>query len=348
MKSKWQSLSTSDQIAALENVAHRHRISSLAVEKDWWVTSILQALSQTRVGKALLFKGGTSLSKGWNLIERFSEDIDLSIDRTFFLEELGCPFARCENNNQIKSLRKASRDFIHDELSKELNTRLTDMGITGFKLENVIMRETEQGLAAIDHDSDPTVIFVHYDTILQSAEQIDIDHKVKIEISCLSMSEPFEVKHITSLIGDILPEADETYCNIRTVTPTRTFIEKVLLLNEELQKNRPRSRRMSRHLYDIDRLYHSEYGLQAINDLDLFKAIVEHRRKFYHLGYVDYNLDYPENIHFCPEGEMLELFKNDYNRNMVSNFIYGEALPFETLMETLRKLQSVIRNMGGK
>ncbi len=345
MKSKWQSLSASEQAAALQSVATRHNISAFAVEKDWWVTSVLKALSLTSIGSSMLFKGGTSLSKGWNLIERFSEDIDLSIDRSFFLDGLGLSFARCENNNQIKSLRKASRDFIHTTLSEELSEQLSALGIVGFTIENLTTRETENGLVPIDHDSDPTVILVHYNTILQGQEHIDMDHRVKIEISCLSMSEPYEVKHLASLIAEIFPDADATNCNVRAVTPTRTFIEKVLLLNEELQKNRPRTRRMSRHLYDIEKLFHSEFGKLALKDADLFHAIVEHRRKFYHLGYVDYNLDYPQNIRFCPEGEVLELFRNDYNRNMVSNFIYGDAMPFESLMETLMKVQSAIRQM---
>ena len=84
--------------------------------------------------------------------------------------------------------------------------------------------------------------------------------------------------------------------DIRTVTPSRTFLEKAFLLNEEFQKDKPRSRRMSRHLYDLEKLMDTNYGKAALEDTALYQAIVEHRRKFYHLGYVNYDLDYPAAI----------------------------------------------------
>ena len=345
MNNRWQSLSASERIAAIQHVATAHSISIHAVEKDWWVTVILKALTKTDVGESLLFKGGTSLSKGWDLIQRFSEDIDLSINRDFFLQHQGHEFARCENNNQIKSLRKASRDYIHQTLSGQLKKSMLDMGVTGFEVKNLSTRETATGLVPIDHDSDPTVILVHYESILPSTNDVDIDHRVKLEFSCLSMSEPFENKCIKSLIATSFPDADNTECVMRTVTPARTFIEKILLLNEEMQKEHARARRMSRHLYDLEKLMNSEYGKQALTDIDLFHAIVEHRRKFYHLGYVDYDKDYPPHISFCPTGDVLAQYESDYNNNMVAHFIYGDALPFEELMIRLRHLQSAIRKM---
>lgn len=82
----WQQLNESERIAAIQTVATEKHIEDRAVEKDWWVTSVLNALFRTTCRDYLLFKGGTSISKGWPIIERFSEDIDLSLGRTFFLE----------------------------------------------------------------------------------------------------------------------------------------------------------------------------------------------------------------------------------------------------------------------
>lgn len=89
--SSWQNHSSDERIAMIQTVAQEHNIEDNAVEKDWWVTVVLKALFNTSCGKWLLFKGGTSLSKGWNLINRFSEDIDISIDRTFFEKILNLP-----------------------------------------------------------------------------------------------------------------------------------------------------------------------------------------------------------------------------------------------------------------
>ena len=220
------------------------------------------------------------MSKGWNLINRFSEDIDISIGRNFFENVLNLTFAKCENNNQVKKLRKASRDYIHGKLSAELSAELFKLGIKGYTIQN----ETIAGVPPrpIDHDSDPTVIFVNYQSILPSSMRL-IDTRVKIEISCLSMSEPHEYCEIHSLIFDKFPEEDdEMTASIKTVTPSRTFLEKALLLSEEFQKKEPRSLRMSRHLYDLDRLMDTEFAQKALNDGKLYKAIVEHRRRFYH------------------------------------------------------------------
>ena len=334
--SSWQNHSIDERISMIQSVAQDHNIEDNAIEKDWWVTVVLKALFNTSCGKWLLFKGGTSLSKGWNLINRFSEDIDISIGRNFFGDVLNLPFAKCENNNQVKKLRKASRDYIHGTLSAELDAELLKMGVKGY----TIMNETVTGEPPrpIDHDSDPTIIFVNYESILPSSMRL-IDARVKIEISCLSMSEPYEQCEIRSLVFDKFPEEDdEMAASINTVTPSRTFLEKALLLSEELQKEEPRSLRMSRHLYDLDRLMDTEFGQKALNDGKLYKAIVEHRRRFYHLGYVDYDKDYPAKIDFIPQNKVMNAYRLDYETNMVDGYIYGEAKPFKELMKRMEKL----------
>ena len=88
--SSWQNHSIDERISMIQSVAQDHNIEDNAIEKDWWVTVVLKALFNTSCGKWLLFKGGTSLSKGWNLINRFSEDIDIAIDRFFLKKSLTC------------------------------------------------------------------------------------------------------------------------------------------------------------------------------------------------------------------------------------------------------------------
>ena len=127
----WQNLDMSERIAAAQATAANKNIEDRAVEKDWWVTAVLKALFSTSCSNYLLFKGGTSISKGWPIIERFSEDIDLSLGRQFFLDVMKLPYAAAGNNTQLKNLRKASRKYIHSTLSKELSERLSAMGIVG-------------------------------------------------------------------------------------------------------------------------------------------------------------------------------------------------------------------------
>lgn len=339
----WQNLPMAERTAAAQAVAVKLKINERAVEKDWWVTVVLKALVGIRCGKHLLFKGGTSISKGWPIIERFSEDIDLSIDRRFYLEQQGLHYAAAQNNTQLKNLRKSSRRYIHGVLSLELDESIRRLGVEGFKVENVTMTPTAEGMKPIDADCDPTVIMVSYNSIFPAYEG-DIIPKVKVEISCLSMSEPFEEREIRTLIHDSFADVDEELVTmVRTVKPSRTFLEKAFLLNEEFQKDKPRSRRMSRHLYDLERLMDTDYGREALVDAELYEDIVEHRRKFYHLGYVDYDKDYPEKIDFVPKGEVKEAFRRDYVENMVNGYIYGEAMDFGALMGRIEELQERFR-----
>ena len=289
----------------------------------------------------MFFKGGTSLSKGWDIINRFSEDIDIALYREFFVDVKGLDCAQCENNNQIKSLRKASRDYITGELRDELEQKLAEKRLD-VKVEPVTTIPTPEGEKPIDHDSDPTVINVYYKSIFKSNHSY-VKPVVKIEISCLSMKEPYEVRHIASLISKEFEDSDnETFSNIPTISPSRTFLEKAFLLNEEFQRNNPRTFRMSRHLYDLEKLMDTEYAKSALSDKKLYTEIIEHRKKFYHLGGVDYALNAPDKITFCPTGSILNLLRSDY-QNMKSSFIYGTPLDFDELMSRLATLQERFR-----
>lgn len=336
----WLNNTLVDRLAMLQQAEASHTgINQVAIEKDWWVTVALKALFQTDCCKALTFKGGTSLSKGFNIIERFSEDIDLAISRSFFSIEK-------TSKSQRERLRKTARAYIHDTLSTQLDSRLREMGITGYGIENVIQYQDNNGERKfIDSDKDPTVILLHYPSIVEDVISY-IPSRVKIEISCLSMDEPTEEREIHSIIGESFENEDtDTKCSIRTVTPTRTFLEKLFLLSEEFQKIKPRSVRMSRHLYDLEKLMDTIYGQEALHDRALYDAIVEHRRTYYALKYVNYDLHNPEKINFIiPKSEM-ESWRNDYAA-MRRFFIYGQSLEFDELMERMIDLRERVKSMS--
>lgn len=339
MRKLWISNSRVDRLAMLQQAEKKHaNISQIAIEKDWWVTATLKAIFQTECRDSLIFKGGTSLSKGFNLIERFSEDIDLAISHHFFGIDK-------TSKNQREKLRKISRTYIHEKLSPQLDSSLKEMGITGYTIENITKVQDKTGeWRPIDSDKDPTVIMLHYKSILDDAVSY-IPQRVKIEISCLSMDEPTEERHIQSLISESFEGEDtDASCMIRTVLPSRTFLEKIFLLAEEFQKEKPRNVRMSRHLYDIEKLMDTKYGVEALSDRTLFDAIVNHRRTYYAMKFVDYNLHNPATISLTiPEKEM-DAWKADYDY-MQHFFIYGESLDFEDLIKRVEELQKRISNL---
>jgi len=138
---------------------------------------------------------------------------------------------------------------------------------------------------------------------------------------------------------------DEDICSsINTVSPERTFLEKALLLNEEFQKAKPRTRRMSRHYYDLEKLMDTEFGKKALSDSDLYNHMIEHRQQFYNLHYMDYSKDRSENISIYPPKDLLDAFRTDY-ANMINTFIFKEAPSFDVLMRRISELEQRFHNM---
>lgn len=324
---RWTDHNDTERMVMLQQAADAEGLPEYAVEKDWWVTMVLKAMFQTSVAEWLEFKGGTSLSKGWRLIDRFSEDIDLALSYRFFTEKL-------ENNNQLKMLRKRCRRFVVGTLADELHEQMLALGLKEFE---VIPEVADEAGNMISTDADPTVIYVNYRSVA-NAHSWYMPSRVKVEVSCLSMDEPFEVKEFGTMISSVFPDDDEdAMVSIPTVLPSRTFLEKAFLLCEEFQKPQPRSLRMSRHLYDLERLMDTEFGKAALEDDELYGKIVEHRRKFYHVGYADYDKDYRERISFLPPESCIEAWRADYDE-LLMHFVYGNKLSFDELLERVNEL----------
>lgn len=346
--SKWIDFSIDERKAMIQGVAETWQIDEAAAEKDWWVTAVLYALFHTSVSEYLLFKGGTSLSKGWNIIKRFSEDIDLALHRDYFLNIKNLTCASCTSNTQIHKLREKGQDFLFGEFKNELEMKLAEMGLEVTVLTDNDITDENGAHRKVPHDKDPSVLYVQYPSLYDSQEAY-AKPTVKVEISVLSMSEPHEMKRISSLVEQKYRNEGEDVDSdlvqeIRTVSPARTFLEKAFLLCEEYQKNEPRTYRMTRHFYDLEKLMQTSYCDMALRDTVLYREIVEHRRKFYHVGYVDYEKELPATIQIVPHDDLRPAYEADY-KDMQDSFIYGNSLDFEELMNRMKDLQDRFRSI---
>lgn len=329
----WTKLTIEERLTILANVAEAKGIVDNAVEKDYWVSMVLRAIFSLPYSTAFVFKGGTSLSKGWALIERFSEDIDLAIDRQY----LG--FAKVESKSQRTKLRKESKKFIDTVFAVDIANKLNEFGL--FDHCKVIVPETPVS------DLDPVVLFIEYDSILQSKMQY-IPERVKIEISCRSLMEPSEKIEIRSMIEDAYPDEDfssSTFA-VPTVVPGRTFLEKVFLLHEEF--NRPNGcthiERITRHMYDIVKMMDKPFASEAMNNKTLYEDIVSHRSQFTAWSGLDYTKHLPQTINFVPPSHIEAVLQDDY-RQMQIGFIYAEAPSFNKIKQKLQDLQKRFRTV---
>lgn len=331
----WIDLTKEDKQILLEQLSSKIQLDSASIEKDWWVTMVLKALFSSEYAPHLSFKGGTSLSKCFRLISRFSEDVDIAINREF----LG--FSGELSKTQVSDrLRRASCSFVREVLTKELANQLIILGIPNDEFEvkvNVTSVTT----------TDPEIIEVHYKSVLSDVTYVK--NKVLVEVSGRSMSEPTLQIEVRSMIAENLPQApysDKSF-TLTAVSPKRTFLEKACLLHEEFaQTTRDvRSDRMSRHIYDLERLMDSELAKEALNDRELYDAVIEHRKKFIGLKGFDYSELLPQNISFVPPLNILDSWRSDYEA-MQTSMIYGDSLSFDELIIRIKELNERFRKLN--
>lgn len=327
----WTKLTKEERLTILTNIAENKGIVENAIEKDYWVSMALRAIFSLPYASAFVFKGGTSLSKGWALIERFSEDIDLAIDRHY----LG--FSDVTTKSQRTKLRKDSKKFIYGTFSNDITAKLKEFGLSECCI--VIAPETSVS------DLDPVVIFIEYDSVLQN-KILYIPERVKIEISCRSSMEPSEKIKMRSMIEEAYPDEEFSLPEIvvSTVVPGRTFLEKVFLLHEEF--TRPNGcthiERITRHMYDIVKMMDKPFAIEAMNNKTLYEDIISHRKQFTAWGRLDYTTHLPQTISFVPPTHIEAVLRNDY-RQMQAGFIYADAPSFDEIIEQMRELQNRFR-----
>ena len=333
MNTKWLKISKERRIEILNQASNSIGLPAIAIEKDWWVTLALKASFSLSYSQNIVFKGGTSLSKGWNLIERFSEDIDLAIGRKFF------GFDGDISKSQIKNLRKESCKFISTTFLEDLTKQFTEWKV----IDNC--KFNAQPIK--DSDKDPQVIEIHYNSVLDKSAYLP--QRILIEVSSRSLMEPSENREINSILSAAFtdqPFATEPF-SISTVLPKRTFLEKIFLLHEEFSQDTTKIRidRLSRHLYDLEKLMDTEHGKAAINDTELYKGIVIHREKFNPLRGLDYSNHIPGSIKIIPPDTVIKEWEKDY-QTMTENMIYGEPLKFDSLIKRMLVLQKRINEIA--
>ncbi|HIP44047.1 MAG TPA: nucleotidyl transferase AbiEii/AbiGii toxin family protein [Sulfurospirillum arcachonense] len=339
------SLSLDEQQAALSHVATQKGLPLIVVEKDLWVTIVLHILFGENGSKGILFKGGTSLSKGFDLIDRFSEDIDVS----YSIDTLKEHYGEFENPwnyfDAINSDDKWSNKKLERELSnlKDIGQQYTD---------EILLKIVEDEISKIINlpfkiiSQGEMTLYIHYPKLLDNSEYGGyIEPMIKVEAGVRSARVPTITKSIDSFFEQVLEKSDPIEVNI--LRPDRTFWEKATILHAENSRNEPsrieKRNHMSRHIYDLVKLYNSEYGKMALNNLDLLLNVVQHKSTFYKDNRADYLKATPESIKIVPTDKLNSSFKVDYE-DMSKSMIIGNPPTYEELIEKLEQIEDVLRN----
>lgn len=333
-KIDFYSLDKNEKIAIFTEIAAVKGMKPFTVEKDWWVSRTLEIIFSMPIAEHLVFKGGTSLSKAWKLINRFSEDIDLAIDKSFFEGYNGDI-----SKTQIGKLRKLAGNYTTGTFFKDLKQIFKSKGYSELNFHII---------EAKDSDQDPRILEIYYPNVIVSDTEYILP-RVQIEVSCRSLKEPFSFQSFGALVDEYYSNQDfaQPLFKVATVNAERTFLEKLFLLHEEFHRPAEKIRvdRLSRHLYDVYHLTKAGIALKAINNKDLYETIVAHRYKFSRVGGVDYNLHNPNTLNPIPPKNVINEWNDDYTK-MKEDMIYDEKKPtFIDLINNLENLKSQLLNV---
>ncbi len=326
-------LSNEERQELFEATAFKMGMRPELVEKDFWVCFMLDHLfNECEYRDAFVFKGGTSLSKSYHVIERFSEDIDLILDWRKIIKDASNPWderSKTKQDNYNKQINKEAASFYKDSLVPCLNMELSRGPGDG-------------NWVGVDADDEMVVNFVYPQ--LFETEYI-IPH-VRLEIGPLAEWMP---SHITSIV----PFAAEQYgqlfeqrsTEILTIDVERTFWEKITILHKmaNFPERKVLPHRYARHLYDVYCLGNSEVKKSAFERKELLEKDVAFKQKFYYAKSAHYESATLKEIKLIPTDEIMQPLRSDYVA--MANMFYGTAPAFDEILKYLAELEKEIHSL---
>ncbi|MBL1261738.1 MAG: nucleotidyl transferase AbiEii/AbiGii toxin family protein [Thiotrichaceae bacterium] len=317
-------LSSQQRAELFSETAAIRAMTPAIVEKDFWVTWLLGRLFNDEVLKNLLmFKGGTSLSKAYGLIERFSEDVDLVLN--WHALTAGAPMAERSKTQQAqlnKKMTAAAEHYIAGELLTRMNEVVGD--VCRCELDDV----------------DRDVINLYYPAAFADDY---LRPEVRLEIGPLASWLPNQRAQICSYAAEAFPDLfDSTHCAVQVIQAERTFWEKATILHVETYRpdDRPLPPRYFRHYYDLAQMACTDVKTRALAADELLADVVTFKQRFYPRGWAHYELAVRGTLRLVPAGNVLAAVAADYRA--MRDMIFGEVPTFEQIMQSLQLLEDEI------
>lgn len=332
-----------DRADLFNEVGTTRGLANAIVEKDFWVCWTLKRLFAGEVSPGLVFKGGTSLSKSYGVIERFSEDIDLSFDRA----ALG--YTGDKDPEKAESGKKATK--LIDQLVADVQAHVAGPFLAA--LREAIARELgAEGNAwrlTID-PHDPQTLNFGYPPSLTKRDYADIAYVnpvVRLELGARGDPWPAEKRAIWSYAADERPDLfDAPIIEVDTLAVERTFWEKATILHAEHHRpaDKATGERMSRHYYDVAMLARSGHAEHALERTDLLDVVARHKALFFRSGWARYDEAKPGSLRLIPAEARLADLAADYAK--MAPMFFGEPPSFRELLADVEQLERRI-NEGG-
>jgi hypothetical protein len=313
--------------------AQQSGIDMVVLEKDFWVCWTLKELFRLpTMGEHLIFKGGTSLSKVFKIINRFSEDIDVSIDRGFLgyggANEPEAGTSNKEKQRRVEGLMAACQQKIADELMPALRGAI----------QGKIPRADNWSLLPDESDPDKQTLQFAYPSSLPAGESDYVRRAVKIEMGARSDHWPYETKSVTPYVAELFPQGfKQASCDVKVLVAERTFWEKATILHSEFHRpvEKPTPVRLSRHYCDFYELIRKGVALRAVEQIELLNRVAQHKSLFFKSSWAKYGEATRGTLKILPPEHRIAVLQSDYV-NMREMF-FGEPPKFDSILILLKE-----------
>jgi len=317
-------LSGKDRLDALGVAADRLGRPAHLLEKDVWVVWAIQQLFGSPIGTNLVFKGGTSLSKAYRVIDRFSEDVDLTFDIRALIPDLlggredAMPATSSEERRWSKRVRQALPEWVAGTVQPILQQAMDREGI-------------DAGLR-IDGDK----LFIDYPHLARGTGYVS--PSVMLEFGARSTGEPASPRDIVCDAASVIAGVEFPIARPRVMHAERTFWEKATAIHVFCLQNRMRGDRFSRHWHDVARLDDAGIAAAAIEDRALATAVARHKTMFFaekaaDATWIDYGTATSGHLQLVPGGDALKALADDYGRMVEDGLLASTPEPFGDLMD---------------
>jgi len=316
-------LPVADRREALNLAADQSGRPAHLLEKDVWVVWALAALYGSALGERLVFKGGTSLSKAYGVIGRFSEDVDLTYDiRAIAPDLVGA------NDEALPKTRSEEKRW-----SSEVRKRLPEW-VTGTAQPIIAGALTAETLDATIRVEDEK-LFIDYEPIAAGSGYVA--PSVMLEFGARSTGEPASLRDISCDASGFVEQVVFPTARPRVMHAERTFWEKATAIHVFCLQERLRGDRFARHWHDVVRLDEAGLAGTAFADRNLANAVAQHKAMFFaekaaDRSPVDYAAAVNGGLRLVPAGDALEVLADDYARMVEDGLLLDDAEPFEALM----------------
>lgn len=323
-----------------EQAQARLGLSPAGIEKDFWVCWILRELvSLPEWGPRFTFKGGTSLSKCWKLIDRFSEDIDIVIDRGFLgfggADSPAAAPGTKQRKRRLEKLKSICQTRIQGELKSILEA----------KVRAALPSNAAWSLIPDESDPDRQTLLFQYPAALGTAASY-MRQVVRIEMGARSDTEPSETPEIQPYLAVVFPDLlGQSLFAVRTVAPERTFWEKAMLLHEETYRPAGKRRKagLARHYYDLWCLITKGIAEKAMAASGLFDQVAQHRAIFFRQNWMDYNTLRPATLRLLPIESQRAEWNADYEA-MRQEMFFGDHPAFSEILSVVGNFQERVNH----